>query len=84
VIFDRFSSSKAARRVGGLGLGLYICRQIVREHGGAIRVASTVGKGSSFTVELPTSPLESTPAEEGNPDSTNRSRIDEAGALMER
>jgi signal transduction histidine kinase len=52
-IFDRFNSSKAARRFGGLGLGLYISQQIVKKHGGAIRAASTVGKGSTFTVEIP-------------------------------
>jgi len=52
-VFDRFTSSRAARRLGGLGLGLYIVRQIVEAHGGSIHAASTVGVGSTFTVELP-------------------------------
>jgi signal transduction histidine kinase len=38
---------------GGLGLGLHITAEIVRRHGGAIRVTSEVGRGSIFTVELP-------------------------------
>jgi signal transduction histidine kinase len=37
----------------GLGLGLYIVRQIVESHGGKITVQSESGRGSSFTVELP-------------------------------
>jgi signal transduction histidine kinase len=52
-IFDRFARAVSSRSYGGLGLGLYIARQIVEAHEGAIRVASTPGKGSIFTVELP-------------------------------
>jgi len=52
-VFDRFTSSQAARRLGGLGLGLYIVRQIVEAHGGSIHATSTVGVGVTFTVELP-------------------------------
>ena len=37
----------------GLGLGLYISRQIVEAHGGTIRVESELGKGATFAVELP-------------------------------
>jgi signal transduction histidine kinase len=48
--FERFNSS---RHFGGLGLGLYIVRQIVQAHGGRIRVQSRVNEGSTFTVELP-------------------------------
>jgi len=49
-IFERAASS---RDYGGLGLGLYIARQIVEAHGGTIGVASRLGHGSTFTVELP-------------------------------
>jgi signal transduction histidine kinase len=51
-IFERFERA-ASRNFGGLGLGLYIARQIVEAHGGSIHVSSELGVGSSFTVELP-------------------------------
>ena len=49
-IFEVFASTKGSR---GTGLGLPVSRKIIREHGGSIRIASEVGKGSTFTVELP-------------------------------
>ena len=52
-IFDRFERAVSERSYGGLGIGLWITREIVRAHGGAIRVASAAGQGSTFTVELP-------------------------------
>lgn len=51
-IFERFERA-SSRNFGGLGLGLYIARQIVEAHGGTIHVSSELGVGSSFTVELP-------------------------------
>jgi signal transduction histidine kinase len=48
-IFEPFHSS----RPEGLGLGLYISRNIVREHAGQIEVDSHVGEGTTFTVWLP-------------------------------
>lgn len=52
-IFERYERVDTGGNVGGLGLGLYITRQIVQAHGGTIRVESTEGKGSVFTVEIP-------------------------------
>jgi signal transduction histidine kinase len=51
-----FRGSAAAHHKGGLGLGLYITREIVRRHGGTMRVTSTLGEGATFTFELPLSP----------------------------
>lgn len=50
-IFDKFVQIKSDRE-GGSGLGLSICREIIRAHGGAIWVDSTPGKGSVFTFSL--------------------------------
>jgi signal transduction histidine kinase len=52
-IFERFERAVPVRQYGGLGLGLYVVRRIVRDHGGSVRLASTVGKGTTFSVELP-------------------------------
>jgi signal transduction histidine kinase len=52
-IFTVFVSRKGGR---GTGLGLPVSRKILEEHGGQIRVESTVGKGSRFTLELPATP----------------------------
>ncbi len=57
-VFTAFfrATNAASLHKGGLGLGLHITHEIVRRHGGRIRVTSTVGAGSTFTVELPRSP----------------------------
>jgi PAS domain S-box-containing protein len=52
-IFERFERAVSAMHYGGLGLGLYITRQIVELHSGTIRVESEPGKGARFTVEIP-------------------------------
>jgi PAS domain S-box-containing protein len=53
-LFDRyFRTTPAKARASGLGLGLYIARQIVEAQGGRIEVASELGVGSSFTLVLP-------------------------------
>jgi two-component system, OmpR family, phosphate regulon sensor histidine kinase PhoR len=54
-IFDKFYrvDPNMTRGVSGSGLGLYICRELVRRMGGSIWVESTAGKGSAFFVILP-------------------------------
>lgn len=52
-IFQRFERVAPISKFGGLGLGLYITRQIVEAHGGTIRVESETGKGAAFIVEIP-------------------------------
>jgi signal transduction histidine kinase len=56
-IFDAFYTTKTgpdASGKGGTGLGLSMCRDIIEAHHGRIRVESTLGKGTSFTLKLPT------------------------------
>lgn len=56
-IFERFVRAVSERNYSGLGLGLFITREIVQAHGGSIQVRSELGKGTLFTVRLPlTSP----------------------------
>lgn len=52
-IFERFGRAGPTMNYGGLGLGLWIARQIVEAHHGTLTVASQVGEGATFTVSLP-------------------------------
>jgi signal transduction histidine kinase len=54
-IFEPFFTTKLPDEHGrgGTGLGLSVCRQIIEQHHGRIRVESVIGKGSTFTVKLP-------------------------------
>jgi signal transduction histidine kinase len=52
-IFWRFERAVPVQRFGGLGLGLYIAREIARAHGGTIRVEGEPGVETRFIVELP-------------------------------
>jgi signal transduction histidine kinase len=55
LIFEPFYTTKEPDENGhgGNGLGLSVCRQIVEQHHGRIRVESVAGKGSTFTIKLP-------------------------------
>ena len=58
-IFDAFYTTKQGpdeTGKGGSGLGLALCKKIVEDHSGKIRVKSSVGKGTSFTIRLPLAP----------------------------
>jgi signal transduction histidine kinase len=52
-IFESFGRAAAVHHYGGLGLGLYITRQLVEAHGGTIDVQSAPGAGATFLVDLP-------------------------------
>ena len=52
-VFDPFERGSTARALGGLGLGLFIVRQIVDAHGGEVRVEEAPGGGARFVVFLP-------------------------------
>jgi PAS domain S-box-containing protein len=53
LIFERFERAIGFTNISGLGLGLYIARQIVLAHHGRIEVNSQLGIGSTFTIHLP-------------------------------
>ncbi|AKF09725.1 Two-component hybrid sensor and regulator [Sandaracinus amylolyticus] len=55
-IFDRFHRAAVTRHAAGLGLGLYITREIACRHGGRVHVDSRLGAGARFVVELPRVP----------------------------
>jgi len=54
-IFTRFSRASNARASGiaGTGFGLYLTKQIIEQRGGTIRAESSLGKGTTFILELP-------------------------------
>lgn len=56
-VFECFERAVPSKNISGLGLGLYISRQIVEAHGGRIEVLSQVGVGSTFQVYLPQNDL---------------------------
>ncbi|MGZ3665906.1 MAG: sensor histidine kinase, partial [Ktedonobacterales bacterium] len=66
-LFERFYRAPAVRseHISGMGIGLYIVREVVSLHGGTVTVESKQGKGSTFTIHLPlVAPAESVPNKE--------------------
>jgi PAS domain S-box-containing protein len=59
-LFNRYyrAEQAVASKTRGTGLGLSICRGIIEAHGGKIRVESVVGKGTTFSFNIPITPLE--------------------------
>jgi signal transduction histidine kinase len=69
-IFDRYFTTKQgpdASGKGGTGVGLAMCRDIMEAHHGKIRVESTVGVGTAFTLKLPIAKVAAAPASVTNP-----------------
>jgi signal transduction histidine kinase len=62
-IFEKFTrlDPQMTRGVGGTGLGLYICRELVRQMGGDIRCTANAGPGTTFTFDVPITTQRSTP-----------------------
>jgi two-component system CheB/CheR fusion protein len=52
-LFDRFYQAVRRTAEDGLGVGLFITRELVQAHGGAIEVRTSEGEGTTFTVRLP-------------------------------
>ncbi len=52
-LFERYAQGSRSRRSAGIGLGLYVCRQIITAHGGIIGAISTTGEGATFWFTLP-------------------------------
>lgn len=67
-IFDRFYQARSGDLASGMGLGLYICRQIVEQHGGSISAEFPAQGGTRFVVILP---INSTRAEPSPPRATD-------------
>jgi len=75
-VFDRYqqAGTSGSRRVGGLGLGLSLTRQLVEMHGGSVAAESEgEGKGATFTVKLPV-PAVYTAKTEGAPPASGQSK----------
>ena len=53
-IFRRFYREEEVHEQQGVGIGLYLAREIVTRQGGYIKVVSELGKGSAFSIMLPT------------------------------
>jgi CheY-like chemotaxis protein len=62
-IFEPFHQVDASptRRYGGNGIGLALCHQLARHMGGTLSVSSTLGRGSTFTLSIPTDLSETSP-----------------------
>ena len=52
-LFQKYFRARTSTGIAGTGLGLYLIKQLVEMHGGTIRVESTEGEGSCFTLCLP-------------------------------
>ncbi|HEV8366802.1 MAG TPA: PAS domain S-box protein [Pyrinomonadaceae bacterium] len=83
-VFDRFrqADQKTSRQHGGMGLGLAIVRHLVELHGGDVQAASEgEGKGSTFTVTLPITPVYQFDATDGGAHPVTSDRLPPADCI---
>jgi len=66
-IFEQYERASRSGSIPGMGLGLWIVRRIVAAHGGAVTLDSALGRGSAFTVILPSGHNEGSVAAETLP-----------------
>jgi PAS domain S-box-containing protein len=57
-VFERFFRTEKTRKIEGIGLGLYLCRRIIRSHKGRVGAESEENKGSVFYFTIPLNPSE--------------------------
>jgi signal transduction histidine kinase len=55
ILFKEFRRTKSAEGQKGWGLGLTVVKGLAEAHGGAVRIESTTGSGTSFIIEVPRS-----------------------------
>jgi two-component system CheB/CheR fusion protein len=62
IVFEAYTRLRHPQRATGLGLGLFVSREIVAAHGGSITATSRIGEGTTISVRLPASPVGRTTA----------------------
>jgi two-component system sensor histidine kinase BaeS len=82
MLFSPFEQVASGRQVG-LGLGLYIAREIVLAHGGTIEVDSAPGEGTTFTVRLPLQPPPEPDSRGAGRDETDGRMTDDVAAAAD-
>jgi signal transduction histidine kinase len=56
IVFEAYTRLRQPQRATGLGLGLFVSREIVAAHGGTITATSRIGDGTTISVRLPAAP----------------------------
>lgn len=79
-IFERFVRAVSRWQYGGLGLGLFVVRQLVSAHSGSVSVVSGPGAGSTFIVELPR--IDSSDRDSEPPDKDDKNRVAETPPMI--